>query len=393
MRKSTVKHAIVAAMCLAAASGHVVYPAWLTVASMRRRPTVPPVPRSWPGLSVVIAAYREAAVIGDKVRSTKQDPYPGDVEILVVADDEETADAAEAAGATVLRSEARTGQGASIARGIASARHEIVVLSDANTVFRTGSLRALARWFDDPAVGAVAGRKTVLGGHEGLYWRFESYLKKRETRLGSTVGLVMEIAAIRRSALPLPRGDIVLPDLWIALDVIEGGKRVVYEPEAVSAEEPPLTLREDWERRTRIVSGCLQLLGLRRQLLDPSAGILAVQLWGHKLVRYSVAPVAHLMLVAAAVLMYRSNAAKIFLLAHGLAALGWVADVKRWHMPRWIRAIGQVLYLQIVALGGIVRWRSGDLAAMWPKANRNQPIGDGLSSRSDIDGRHPKSVD
>lgn len=376
MRIPAVKHATVAALCMAAASGHLVYPVWLTLASQRRRPTVPPIPKSWPALSIVIAAYREAAVIGDKIRSTQADAYPAPVEILVVADDEETANAAEAAGATVLRSAHRTGQGASIARGIAAARHELVVLSDANTVFRPGSLRALARWFDDAAVGAVAGRKTVLRGHEGLYWRFESFLKERETRLGSTVGLVMEIAAVRRSALPPLRGGIVLPDLWLALDVVEGGKRVVYEPEAVSEEEPPSTLREDWERRTRIVSGCLQLLGLRRHLLSPDAGIVAAQLWGHKLVRYSLAPLAHLTLLAAALLMHRSRAAKIFLAIHGVAALGWIADVRRWPLPRWTRAMGQVLYLQVVALGGIVRWRSGDLAAMWPKADRNRPSRD-----------------
>ena len=108
------------------------------------------------------------------------------------------------------------------------------MISDANNRLAPGALAALVEHFADPAVGAVAGEKLEDdgGGGESLYWRFESWLKQREDRLGTTIGLVGEISAIRAEAWrPIPP-DVATDDFWAALDIIEQGYRIAYEPRA-----------------------------------------------------------------------------------------------------------------------------------------------------------------
>jgi cellulose synthase/poly-beta-1,6-N-acetylglucosamine synthase-like glycosyltransferase len=177
----------------------VAYPGWLALVTARRERPAPPQPSEWPGLSVVIAAYKEAAVIGAKIDDVRGNGYPGELEIVVVADDPPTAEAARESGARVVGPGAREGKAAAVNRGIGVATQPIVVISDADAHLAQGSLTALAQWFADPRIGAVAGEKQVAGVGQSLYWRVESWIKDRESRLGSTIGLVGELAAVRRS--------------------------------------------------------------------------------------------------------------------------------------------------------------------------------------------------
>ena len=224
VRRSTLG---VGALVAAASTGHVLYPAWLAVAS-RRRPQ-PPVtdPEHWPAVTVLVAAYAEAECIGPKVRDVLANGYPGPIDVMVVADaDVETAARAEHAGATVVTSDDRLGKAQALNLGFSKVTAPIVVVTDANNVLSAGAIAALVRHFGDPRVGAVAGEKVEAdGAGEDLYWRFESWLKQREWRLGTTIGLVGELAAIRTDAWrPIP-ADIAIDDLWTALDLSERGLR------------------------------------------------------------------------------------------------------------------------------------------------------------------------
>src|SRR5690606_3387174 len=113
--------------------------------------------------------------------------YPAEIELVVVAEDPETADAAEVAGARVLRPTERLGKSQAVNAGVDAASHELVVLTDANNTLAPGSLAALVAHFADPRVGAVAGAKSEHDEGEAAYWRFEAWLKERESRaLGTT---------------------------------------------------------------------------------------------------------------------------------------------------------------------------------------------------------------
>ena len=358
------------ALLAAVVAAPVAYPGWLALVTARRERPAPPQPSEWPGLSVVIAAYKEAAVIGAKIDDVRGNGYPGELEIIVVADDPSTAEAARESGARVVGPGAREGKAAAVNRGIGVATQPIVVISDADAHLAQGSLAALAQWFADPRIGAVAGEKQVAGVGQSLYWRVESWIKDRESRLGTTIGLVGELAAVRRSVFrPLPR-DTAVDDLWMALDVIEGGLQVHYDGDA-TAVETGAPLAAEWERRTRTQAGLLDLLWRRRKLLLPWRSPVAGQLWGHKLLRSVVGPLAHAMLLARATVFFRrSLASRVFVLFHLATVLEMIRSARGAKLSRTEQTAVQILFLQATALGAMRRYLSGDRPASWPKPER-----------------------
>jgi hypothetical protein len=383
----------VGALLAAAGAGHVLYPAWLAWRTRGGRgragaPRRPQASATAPPLTVLVPAYREAGVIGAKVEDVRRNGYPGPLDIVVIADgDPETAAAAELAGARALTGPDRLGKSQALNRGFADAGTEIVVITDANNRLAPGALAAVVEHFDDPAVGAVAGEKLEDdgGGGESMYWRFESWLKQREDQLGSTIGLIGELSAVRAEAWrPIPP-DVAIDDLWAGLDIIEQGYRVAYEPRARALDPAAASLAVQWERRTRNVSGALHVLVRRRQQLRPSAGLVSVELWGHRLARFTVSPLAHVALLALAGSRVRtSRLARAFLVANVVACAGLAAgdrvgqptgDASTGPTPRRLLAAGlagagQVMFLQGVALGGMVRYARGDRPTMWSTVER-----------------------
>ena len=369
-RRST-SVAAVGALAASAASGHVLYPLWLTLATQRRADPPPPPVDEWPLLSVIVPAYRESEVITAKVTDVMQNGYPGPLEVIVVADDHETAEVAGRTGARVLSTVERGGKAFAMNRGAEAAAGEILVFTDANAFLDPGSLERLSRWFADPSVGAVAGEKRVSGESESIYWRFESHLKRRESRLGSTIGIVGELAAVRGDVFrPLP-AELAVDDMWLALDILEQGARIVYEGSAI-AREPVGAAAEVWERRTRVVSGTIDVIARRRNLLGRRHGAVAAQLWGHGLLRITLGPVAHLILILLSVAASgRSRVARGFLAGHLLMAAAVVRQRSGAGLRRPERLLAQVAFLQLVALGGLARYVRGDRPRLWPKPRRD----------------------
>jgi cellulose synthase/poly-beta-1,6-N-acetylglucosamine synthase-like glycosyltransferase len=368
-RQSTLPVSVLA-LGLVAAAAPVLYPVWLAISGRRRPEPEPPAPTRWPGLSVVIPAYREAAVIAPKIEDVRANGYAGELEVIVVADDAATAGAARDAGATVLEGQDRRGKADAINRGIDLAAHEVIALTDADTRLEPGSLSALVRWFEDPTVGAVAGEKRVASEHQGLYWAFESWIKRAEARRGSTIGVVGELLAVRRSSFrPLP--DTLLDDLWIGLDVLEAGGRIPYEPEGATLEIESPSLAAEWERRTRTQAGMLDLAWRRRSLLVPGASPVAAELWGHRLMRTLFGPLAHAALIVRAALAWRrSLLARLFIAGHLLTAMAFLRRSTGARLSAPERVLAQVGFLQATALGAIVRFARGGLGGTWPKPER-----------------------
>jgi hypothetical protein len=232
-------------------------------------------PRSWatgtrhPGVSIVVPAYCELEELPPKLKALAGLRYPPDqVEVIVVVGGNEAlADAAEAAcpRATVIREAERSGKAAALNLGIARAKGEVVLLTDANNLISTDALGALVRHFADEEVWAVVGRRAEAGS---LYDRYEDLIRRLETRSGSVAAGSGELLAVRRARLePLPPG-VINDDLWIVTDFVGRGGRVVYEPGAVST-EPALPGAAELERRTRISAGRALLL---RQILGLPSG-------------------------------------------------------------------------------------------------------------------------
>ncbi|MDR3648679.1 MAG: glycosyltransferase [Acidimicrobiales bacterium] len=389
----------VGALVMAASSGHLWYPAWLALASRRRQAASGSDPEQWPPVTVLVAAYGEAECIGAKIRDVLANGYPGPLDVMVVADaDVETAARAEQAGATVVTADERLGKAQALNLGFSKVTAPVVVVSDANNVIAPGAIAALVRHLGDPHVGAVAGEKVEAdGAGEDLYWRFESWLKQREWRLGTTIGLVGELAAVRTEAWQPVPPDIATDDLWTALDLSARGYAIAYEPRARAVDPPVPTLGQQWERRTRSVSGAMHVFMRRKSQLGPAGGIVAAQIWGHRLARYTLAPVAHVALLVTALRRARTSRLAVLFLSGHLVALWGLArkatassnlggDANRPDDPgspapdvpparagtlgRLADALGQALFLNAVAIGGLVRYLRGDRQTQWPVVRR-----------------------
>jgi biofilm PGA synthesis N-glycosyltransferase PgaC len=389
----------VGALAVAASIGHVLYPALLAVMSRRRKAAPGSDPERWPAVTVLVAAYGEAECIGAKVRDVLANGYPGPLDVMVVADaDVETAARAEQAGATVVTADERLGKAQALNLGFSKVTAPVVVVSDANNLIAPGAIAALVRHLGDPRVGAVAGEKVEAdGAGEDLYWRFESWLKQREWRLGTTIGLVGELAAVRTEAWEPVPGDIATDDLWMALDLSARGYAIAYEPSARAFDPPVPTLQHQWERRTRSVSGAMHVFMRSRRQLGPAGGLVAVQIWGHRLARYTIGPLAHVLLLLAALRRVRtSKLALLFLSGHLVALWGLVRKATAPSVPvgdesdphhdvdsvtgarpasptvfaRLADALGQAVFLNAVAIGGLVRYLRGDRHTQWPVVRR-----------------------
>ena len=247
-----------------------------------------------PSVTLVIAAYNEADFIDDKIRNSLALDYPSEKMKLLVMEDGSEDDTAAIAGSyegvTVYHHPMRLGKAEAIRQIVPQIESEIIVFSDANSMLTPGSVRAMTRHFADPAVGGVSGEKQVLGGGEGLYWRYESYLKQKDSQLSSVMGATGELFAVRRSAYRPPPADAIIEDFMMSMLMVAQGWRVVYEPAAVAKEAPLNSMQGDWQRRTRIAAGGIQSIRRMPELLRPQQGIIAWQYFSHRLLRWVVTP-------------------------------------------------------------------------------------------------------
>jgi cellulose synthase/poly-beta-1,6-N-acetylglucosamine synthase-like glycosyltransferase len=251
----------------------------------------------WPSVSLLIPAYNEEAVLGDRLRNALAMDYPpGRLEIVVGSDgstDATTAIARDFAGQGVRLwdYEIRRGKATILNESIPRLGGEIVLMSDANTMIDAAALRKLVRWFQDPSVGAVCGRLVLIDPAEGrnvdgLYWKYETFIKRCENRLGAILGANGGIYAIRKSLyVPIPSTTTV-DDLVIPLRAkLETGCRIVYESEAIAREETAPDINGEFRRRARNGTGDLRSLEILWKLLNPVWGWTAFTFFSHKILR------------------------------------------------------------------------------------------------------------
>lgn len=300
-----------------------------------------------PSLTLMIAAYNEADVIGRKIENSLGLTYPKEkYQILIVADgsSDETPDIVKSYGeqdVDLAFSPPRKGKMAAINRGMAFVNGEIVVFSDANNMFADDALLKLAANFADEGVGGVNGAKHilkedgVLGESEGLYWRYESQIKKWECSFSSVTATTGEIFAVRKSLFEAPPADIINDDFYIAMRLIKHGFRVVYEPSAKSYERVSATMSDEVIRRTRIIAGRYQAMSRAGQLLPFRRPLLVWQIVSHKFMRPLV-PWAMLSVLLTNVL--------VLILGQGNSGSGlWV----------WLLC-GQILFYGVALLGQFI---------------------------------------
>ncbi len=377
------------------------YPALLSIlARLRPAQSFAP-PADLPAVTLLIAAYNEQGVIAAKLENSLALDYPRDrLQILVAADGSDDATSAIVAsfadrGVELSYRPERAGKLAAIMRALPHAQGEIVVLSDANNLYDPGALRALVAPFADPRVGAVSGAKVIakgdgaLGDSEGLYWKYESYIKRQETRLGSCTGAVGEIMAVRRSLLeqPLPpEARFMADDLAIAMHVLKQGYRVVYAPDARSIERVSASAQDEQERRARIVAQRFVMMRYSHRMLPLANPLLVWQIVSHKYLRPLVplAMIGALLANLGAVVRPASRGGLVRLappfnwimlaLQAAFYALAWAGGRSE---RRGV--LGRLLYIPAflvngnrAALIGLHRFLTGRHAALWNRVQRRE---------------------
>ncbi|HKB41458.1 MAG TPA: glycosyltransferase family 2 protein [Gemmataceae bacterium] len=264
----------------------------------RRR--IPPALRDdeLPTVSLLIAAYNEEAVIEERLRNALATDYPKEKWEVVVATDgcsDRTVEMVRrfaGRGVRLLESPQRRGKAATLNVALEQVKGEVVIFSDANTFNEPSAARNLARWFQDPGVTAVCGRLVLRDPETGrnadsLYWKYETFLKRSEGRLGALLGANGGIYAIRKSRhVPIPSGTI-LDDLVLPLLArLNNGGDIIYDPEAIAHEETAAGVGAEFHRRSRIGAGGFDSVGLLAGLLNPRQGWLFFTFLSHKLLRW-----------------------------------------------------------------------------------------------------------
>ncbi len=277
---------------------YVGYPALVAVLALVRDRRVAKGPYE-PRVTILISAFNEEDFIEATLRNKLALDYPREkLEIIVMSDastDRTDAIVRAFEGETVrlLRQEARQGKTAALNMAVPHATGEILVFSDANSVYDVHALSALLENFRDPQVGYVTGKMiyvnrdgTSIGDGCTAYMKYENLLRKKETSLGSIVGVDGGIDAVRRD-LYWPMTPDQLPDFVLPLRVVEQGYRVVYEPRAVLKEESLASSKDEYSMRVRVSLRALWALKDMQHLLSlRKFGVFAWQLWSHKALRY-----------------------------------------------------------------------------------------------------------
>lgn len=322
---------------------YVGYPIFLWLVTFRRKtaPDTAADPDTLPSVSMIIPALNEASVIRQKLTNCAELDYPPERFDVIVGSDGSTDATNELvssfAGARV-RLHAfpeRRGKAAVLNECVEHATGDLLVFSDANTMYHPDAVRRLARHFVDPAVGCVSGllrleNKTgdAGGRGEGAYWRFESWIKSMESRAGFLIGANGAIYAIRKRLFTrLPTG-LINDDFFISMKVLEQGWRVRLEPAAVGVEETAPSLEGEFERHVRDATGHFQVLPHLWRVLSPRRGLVAFGFASHRLARWAV-PFALLLCLAYSVVSIRQWPYGLvvfgFVLLFGLAGIGWLA--------------------------------------------------------------------
>jgi cellulose synthase/poly-beta-1,6-N-acetylglucosamine synthase-like glycosyltransferase len=254
-----------------------------------------------PSVTVVITAYNEERDLAAKLENTLALDYPKDKLEVIVASDcsadrtDEIARAFAARGVRLHRQPTRRGKTAAQNAAVALARGEVVLFSDATTMYQPDVLRVMAPSFADPSVGCVAGRLvyvdpegTSTGQGARSYWGYETFLKQHESRACSLIGASGCLYAVRRSAYA-PLYDEACSDFIIATELFERGLRTVYEPGAVSVEETNRRADKELKMRVRVIAQTYTDLWRHRHMLNPlRGGFYSIELLSHKVMRYAV---------------------------------------------------------------------------------------------------------
>jgi cellulose synthase/poly-beta-1,6-N-acetylglucosamine synthase-like glycosyltransferase len=354
-------------------------------------------PTFLPKVTLVIPAYNEMSCIQAKVANTFSLDYPVEqMEVLFVTEgsNDGTSEYIKSLQTTypnlrMIDGDTRRGKIEAMNMAIKTITTPIVIFTDANTNLNNLVIKNIVRHFQNPKVGAVAGEKRIetegseaaAGAGEGLYWKYESFLKKIDTELYSVVGAAGELFAVRTDLFGQVEKDTLLDDFIVSLRIAADGYRVIYEPEAYASERPSFSIQDEMKRKIRIAAGGFQAIARLGFLWNIFRyGLLSFQYVSHRAMRWAVAPfcLPIILLLNFAILLTQSElldypiyqALMLAQIAFYLMAItGYYLEnqrirVKLLFVPFYFS------FMNYCAIKGYIRYRNGLTSGIWEKVKR-----------------------
>ncbi len=346
-----------------------------------------------PEVTLFVSAFNEKDYLEQKVKNSKSLNYPQDkVTQIWVTDgsDDGTPDLLKKFdGVEVHHKDERAGKIAAMNRGMAFVKTPIVIFSDANTDLGKDSIREIIRLFRNPKVGCVSGEKRIYskdadsaaGAGEGMYWKYESQLKKWDAELYSVVGAAGELFAIRTELWQEVEKDTLLDDFMISLRVAMSGYTIQYNPEAYAIETASANVKEELKRKVRISAGGIQSVVRLKALLNFfKYGTLSFQYISHRVLRWTLTPLLLFLIIPANFVLAQNEGlfslglfSVLFwgqVLFYTAALLGWFLEnrqirLKVLFIPYYFFIMNLSVFL------GFGRYIKGNQSVNWERAKRD----------------------
>lgn len=341
-----------------------------------------------PPITLVIPCFNEADIMEGKIANCRELDYPSSKLSLVFITDGSTDHFEEVLGRhpdiRLLHENRRAGKTAAENRAMLFIETPIVIFSDANTLLNKEAMRNIVKHFADEKVGCVSGEKRILtdeadsasAAGEGIYWKYESLLKKLDSELYSAVGAAGELVAFRTKLYKDLPEDTLLDDFMQSMQMAAAGYKIVYEPEAYAAETASANVKEELKRKIRISAGGWQsmkrLSGTLRFFKTP---LLYFQYVSHRVLRWSVTPFLLILvfLLNIPLAMEESFFYRLMMVAqilfYGAAVAGYILENRKIRFkPLFVPYYFCVM--NYAALAGLKRFLSGKQKGAWEKAQR-----------------------
>ncbi len=348
-----------------------------------------PADEDLPTMTLMICAYNEEDVVEEKMANTLALDYPKDkFRIMWVTDgsNDRTNELLKAyPEVDIVFSPERKGKTAALKHGLRELKTRYVAFTDANTMINSGALREIARLFSDPTVGCVSGEKRVAARKagemaaegEGLYWKYESTLKRLDSELYSAMGAAGELNAIRTNLYePMPE-TALLDDFVMSMRMVEQGYKIAYTSDAYAMEYGSANLEEESKRKRRIAAGGLQSSWWLRSMMNPFKNFMvAFQFVSHRVLRWSITPIALMALIPLNVALVMMKAGTVYtiiwilqILFYLCAFCGYLLE-QRGRKNKLLYVPYYFLFMNINVFRGMRYLKTHQGGGTWEKAKR-----------------------
>ena len=341
-----------------------------------------------PAITLVIPCFNEADILADKIANSQLLEYPSNKLHIVFITDGSTDNSVNVLKAwpeiEVLHENRRGGKTAAENRAMRFVNTPFVIFSDANTMLNTAAVRNIVQHFADEKVGCVSGEKRIINdasdsasaAGEGIYWKYESLLKRLDSELYSAVGAAGELVAFRTSLYQDLPEDTLLDDFMQSMQMAAEGYKIVYEPAAYAVETASENVAEELKRKIRICAGGWQSISrLSGKLTIAKTPLLYFQYLSHRVLRWTITP---FLLVAIFLIniwlgmdgdMFYQLLMVAQILFYSAALVGFILENRRVRFkPVFVPYYFCIMNYAVLA--GLSRYLSGQQKATWDKAQR-----------------------